>query len=93
MTLLLKDPQAALDYSVDWGADYLIGESLVASRWTVEPDEPGGIVIDSDRFEPTVATVVVHGGIAGRVYRLINIVTTSTARDDSRSLVLRVGER
>ena len=46
MSFLLKDPEAALDYAVDWGADYLDEDALVASAWTVSPDEPGGIAID-----------------------------------------------
>ena len=29
MSLLLKDPDAVLDYSIDWGAEYL-GEDLLA---------------------------------------------------------------
>ena len=93
MSLLLKDAAAALDYSVDWGADYLVEESLVDSMWSVTPVETGGVTIDSSRFGPTIATVVVSSGVAGRIYRLSNQVTTSTGRHDVRSVVLRVGER
>jgi hypothetical protein len=31
MAFLLKDPEATLDYVVDWGADYLSGDALAAS--------------------------------------------------------------
>src|SRR3982751_3788368 len=40
MTLLLKDPDAVLDYAIDWGAQYLDEGDLIAdSTWSVEPDE------------------------------------------------------
>ena len=48
MTFLLKHPDATLDYAVDWGTDYLSGEALATSSWSVEPPAPGGIAIVSD---------------------------------------------
>ena len=93
MTLLLKDPEATLDYSVDWGADYLSGDALADSGWTVIPDEPGGVTVVSDRFDLLTATVEVEGGIAGRLYRLTNHVVTVEGREDNRSIMLRVEKR
>jgi hypothetical protein len=93
MTLLLKDPGATLDYSVDWGADYLSGDALADSNWTVSPTEPGGVTVVSDRFDLLTATAEVSGGIAGRLYRLTNHVVTVEGREDSRSIMLRVEKR
>lgn len=93
MTLLLKDPAATLDYSVDWGADYLVEDGLASSFWTVSPDEPGGVTIESDLVADKIATAKVGGGIAGRLYRLTNHVTTATGREDSRSIMLRLEAR
>lgn len=93
MTLLLKEPQAVLDYSIDWAADYLIEDSLEASSWTVEPVEAGGITIDSDRFEPGMAIVKVAGGVPGRMYRLTNLIVSAAGREDARSIMLRVEKR
>ena len=93
MTLLLKDPEATLDYSVDWGSEYLSGDALVESRWTVSPDEPDGVELLSDRFDLLVATVQIEGGIAGRLYRLTNHVVTAEGREDSRSIMIRVEKR
>lgn len=93
MTLLLKDPEAALDYSVDWGADYLTGDVLTESSWTVSPAEESGLSIISNRFDLLASTVVVGGGIAGHIYRLTNHVVTATGREDSRSIMLRVEKR
>lgn len=93
MSFLLKDPEAVLDYAVDWGADYLSGDALTDSRWTVSPAEAGGVEVVSSRHDPRQATVQVGGGLAGRVYRLTNHVTTAEGREDSRSITLRVERR
>jgi hypothetical protein len=93
MALLLKDPSATLDYSVDWGAEYLSGDALTSSSWDVSPAEPGGLEIVSSRSDLLVATAQVRGGIAGRIYRLTNHVGTAEGRDDSRSIMLRVEQR
>jgi hypothetical protein len=93
MTLLLKDPEATLDYSVDWGADYLSGDVLTESSWTVIPGEAGGVSIVSCRFDLLQATVEVGGGVPGRIYRLTNHVVTAEGREDSRSIMLRVEKR
>ena len=93
MTLLLKDPEAVLDYAVDWGAEYLSGDVLTESSWTVSPAETGGVSIVSNRFDLLVSTVQVGGGIAGRLYRMTNHVVTAEGREDSRSIMLRVEKR
>ena len=93
MTLLLKDPEAALDYAVDWGAEYLNGDSLVQSNWTVIPVEIGGLTVQAGRFDATVATVTATGGVAGHLYQLTNHVALQSGLTDSRSIVLRVEKR
>lgn len=93
MTVMLKDPEAALEYAVDWGADYLFDDMLLDSSWTVTPDEPGGVSVVSSSFGPKIATVKAGGGIAGHVYRLTNRVVLSSGMSDDRSIVLRVEER
>ena len=93
MTLLLKDPGALLDYSVDWGADYLTGDVLTESSWTVSPAEAGGVSIVSSRFDLLMSTVEVGGGLPGRIYRLTNHVVIGEGREDSRSIMLRVEKR
>jgi hypothetical protein len=91
--LLLKDPDAALDYSVDWGAEYLADDALSESRWAVSPAEDGGAEVAGERFDPRSATVKVEGGVAGRLYRLTNHIVTVSGREDSRSIMLRVEKR
>lgn len=94
MSYLLKDPDAVLDYRIDWGADYLAaGELLAASEWSVVPDEAGGVSIAGDDFDASSSTVKAAGGVAGHLYSLVNRVTTAAGRVDDRSIVLRVEAR
>jgi hypothetical protein len=93
MTLLLKDPEAVLDYSVDWGAEYLVGDLIAQSTWTVVPDEPGGIVVVGNDFDATHSIVNAGGGAPGRLYRLTNHIVLQSGREDRRSITLRVEKR
>lgn len=93
MTLLLKDPQAVLDYSVDWGTEYLLGDLIADSQWSVEPDEPAGVMIVGNDFDATTSTVKAGGGLPGKLYRLVNDVVLQSGRTDRRSVVLRVENR
>jgi hypothetical protein len=94
MTFLLKDPDAVLDYAIDWGAEYLApGDLLAQSEWSVIPEEAGGVTVVGSDFDASVTTVKAAGGIAGRLYRLVNQVVTDSGRTDDRSIVLRVEKR
>lgn len=93
MTLLLKDPEAVLDYAVDWGAEYLTGDALVSSSWRVTPVEIGGLSVVASRFDPTFANVTAAAGVAGHVYQLTNNVVLASGLTDSRSIILRVEKR
>jgi len=93
MSFHLKDPGAILDYSVDWGAEYLDGDVIVASSFEVSPVEAGGAVITGSSFDSTVAIVTVGGGIAGHQYRVVNHVELLSGLEDERTIVLRVEQR
>ena len=93
MTLLMKDPASVLDYAIDWAAEYLGGDLLAASDWTVSPDEAGGVTIAGSDFDSGTTTVKAAGGVPGKLYQLTNQVTMDSGRIDSRSIVLRVEKR
>jgi len=93
MSFHLKDPGAILDYSVDWGAEYLDGDTIAASSFEVGPSEAGGAVITGSSFDLAVAVVTVGGGIPGHQYRLVNHVVLLSGREDERTIVLRVEQR
>jgi hypothetical protein len=92
----LKDPDAVIDYVIDWSASYLLsGEQITASSWFILPQ---GAVNDLaiDMIPPAasgVATIFVTGGIAGKTYQLTNRIATDQGRTDERSITIRVEEK
>lgn len=103
MTTYSHDPNAVLDYGVDWraltngtgGTDWLEeGETITASTWTL----PDGITVDPanpalDDATESTTTIWLTGGTAGQTYRVTNHITTSAGREDDRSIFLRVIDR
>ena len=93
MSLRLKDPDAILDYAVDWAAEYLDTDQIFQSNWTIEPVETGGAEIVVSDVTSGAAVVKVGGGVPGHIYRLNNHVLLASGREDNRSIILRVEQR
>lgn len=91
MTVLLKDPNASLNYSVDWSSYLEAGETLAGSTWQIEPN--GELAYASASFDAASATATLSGGAIGHVYRVTNRITTSLGRIDDRSFILRVEDQ
>jgi hypothetical protein len=91
--MFLKDPDALLDYAVDWGAALGVGTSIAASDWAVRPDEPGGLSVMRADLAGAVASVRLAGGVPGHVYAVGNLVTLADGTADERSLTIRVEDR
>jgi hypothetical protein len=83
-----KDPNAILDYSVDWSR-WLAGDEITVSEWIV----PSGLTKASETSTPTKATVWLAGGAAGQNYSVTNRITTTGGRTEDRSFTIRVEER
>jgi len=81
----VKDPQAKLDYQVDWTA-WLGSDTIKTSTWTV----PTGITKVSDSATTAKATVWLSGGTDGAEYRIVNHILTNAAREDDRSFLISV---
>ena len=92
MSYYLKDPDAAVDYAIDW-TPYLDGRTIVASSWSVAPVETGGVEVGEASFDGARTAVRLSGGIVGHGYSLANHVTLSDGSGDDRSIVLRVEQR
>lgn len=82
-----KDPNAVLDYMVDW-TEWLDGDTIATSTWTV----PAGITKDSDTDTDTTTTVWLSSGSLGNRYQLVNRITTAGGRTDDRSIFIDVKE-
>ena len=85
------DPNAVLDYAIDWSAWLDTGETLTASTWAIAPS--GGITqtgAPAASFTAAgVATIWLTGGTAGTLYKVTNHITTSAGRQDDRSITIR----
>lgn len=90
MSSYTKDPDATLDYSVDWSAQLDDGDTITASSW---PEVDDGITVDSHEHTDTAAVVWVSGGTAGTTYALTNRITTAGGRIDDRTIRLKIKER
>jgi len=86
----LKDPDAVLDYQIDW-SNWLDGDTIATSSWTV----PAGIIKESDSETTEAATIWLSGGTAGTSYECVNRITTANdpVRIDDRTITIRVQER
>ncbi len=92
----LKDPDAILDYVIDWSVSYLLsGEQITASSWFILPQGAANDLAIDTTPPPVsgVTTVFVSGGIAGKIYQLTNRITTDQGRTDERSITIRVEEK
>jgi len=85
-----KDPQAVLDYTIDW-TKWLdeVGDSIATSTWIV----PTGLTKVTETNTTKLATVWLSGGTAGTNYTVTNRIMTVAGRTDDRSITIRVQER
>lgn len=86
--IFLKDPEATLDFAVDW-SEWLGSDTISTSTWTV----PTGITKDSDSATTTKATIWLKSGSAGKEYSIVNKIVTAGGRTDERMLVIKVIQR
>ena len=84
----LKDPDAVLDYEIDWST-WLGTDTINNSSWTTGT----GITIDSDTNTTTAAKVWLSGGTAGIRYTLTNSIVTAAGREEDRSIEIVCLER
>ena len=88
-----KDPDAKLDYIVDW-ASWLGTDTISTSSWTVPPGitEMSGSPGPSTKTD-TTATIWLEGGTAGTDYDIINSIVTAAGRKDDRTFRITVKEK
>ncbi len=83
-----KDPDAALDYQIDWSI-WLDSDTISSSSWVAED----GITIDGDTNTATATTIWLSGGTLGVQYLVTNRITTTGGRTDDRSITIVVVEK
>jgi hypothetical protein len=84
----VKDPNATLDYSFDWGP-WLDGDTIDTSVWIVESP----IAPTNEANDTTTTRVFLAGGSHGSNYLITNRITTAGGLTDDRSFEVRVRNR
>lgn len=86
---ITKDPDAALDYSLDLTA-WLTDVSDTVSTLDVIGV---GVVIDSSQITGSVVSAFVSGGTVGETATVTFRFTTAAGRTDDRTIFLKIKER
>ena len=89
MTSFVKDPNAVLDYSIEW-AKWLAGDQIETSEWSTS--DPALEASDGSNTV-TRTTTWLSGGAAGQSYTVTNKITTTGGRTDERSFAIQVQDR
>jgi len=89
MTSFTKDPDAILDYSIEW-SKWLAGDQIQTSTWSVS--DPS-IETANASNTTTRTTVWLSEGVPGQPYTVTNRITTSGGRTDERSFTIQVQNR
>lgn len=84
-----KDPDALLDYLVDW-EDWLSTGDFIVSAAT---SATSGLTVSTQAFTSTQHTIWLSGGTKGTDYIVTSRVWTNGGRKDDRSFKIRVKER
>lgn len=89
MSRFNKDPDAVLDYQIDWSKWLPSGDTITASSW----DADSGITVDTSSFTATSTTVWLSGGTNLTTYSVTNHITTDDGREDDRTITIAVKEQ
>jgi hypothetical protein len=87
-----KDPTDVLDYQFDISPAVVgnHGDTIATLDVTIEPNNPGDLVLKSATVDGNVAVLWLSGGQAGTVYLLTLVITTVNGRTIQRSILLPV---
>lgn len=85
----IQDPDANLDYSLNWAPWLSDGETISTSTWASD----SGLGIGTDSENEGVTTVWLSGGMLGRSYAVTNHIVTSEGRADDRTIEIGIRQR
>lgn len=89
----VKDPDAVLDYAIDFSAWLVAGDSISTATWAIDVAPDADLAIDSSSIVGGVPTVWLSGGTAGETYVVRCRIVTSDSRTDDRSIVVQMRDR
>lgn len=85
----IQDPQAVLDWTIDW-SDWLPAGDVIASHAVTVP---AGMTENSSADTDTTVTAWISGGTVDTSYEINYHITTTAGRQDDRTLTLRCQNR
>jgi hypothetical protein len=90
-----KDPNALLDYKVDWSEWLVDGDTLTGDEWEIATtlSDTDTFEIESHAHDTTSATAWISGGTPGEEYDVTCRITTAHGRIDDRTFTLVVEDR
>ena len=83
----LKDPNATLQYTLDW-SEYLGTDTIATAAWSAP-----GLTIESSSATTTSAMVWLSGGTVGQTYPVRCRITTAGGTIDDRTFDIAVTNR
>lgn len=89
MSTFIQDPDALLDYAVDW-SDYLATGDFIVSA---ETSAQSGITIASQSFTSAIHTIFLEGGTEGEEYEITSRIFTNGGRRDDRTFLIIIEEK
>lgn len=84
--IFTKDPDAILDYTVDWSSWLGGTDTIASSTWTV----PTGLTKTTDTMTGTSATVWLSGGTLNETYQVTNEIVTVGGRTEDRTIIIKM---
>jgi len=79
-----KDPEAVLDYTIDWSPWLKTGDFITASSWNITP--PGALSEVLSSFSNTTTTIWLEDGDRNRIYYATCHIVTNDGREDDRTI-------
>lgn len=93
-----KDPNAVLNYTVDW-TDWIDGDTIATSTWAVttystSTVDTNVLTVDATAIQVNKkAIVTLSSGTVGNVYNVRNTITTANDLTESRAFRVKVVNR
>ena len=78
-----------LDYSINYGDNWLGSDTVASSSWVISPS---GLAKTAEGYDDDKATIWVSGGTVGRAYQLRNTITTAAGRIKLEEITIRIDD-
>jgi hypothetical protein len=85
-----QDPDAVLDYTLDW-VDYLVEDDFIVDVAFTTSDV--ALVVNSENFTNTWTSVWLSGGLLAVSYSVVCHITTDAGRQDDRTFMLTIRQK